>query len=172
LVAGNALSSHAAVVGFTGLYDVSNWTFSNTNGTDGFLDTSNAPTSVLIASGNNLRQGEADFSILAPFSGSVSFDWSYSTIDGPFWDPFLVGVDGVFTQLTDNNGSQTQSGSYSVSLLEGQLLTLRAFTVDGDVGRAQTTISNFQAVPEPTSMAIFGLGALGFAYRNRRKVLS
>jgi hypothetical protein len=26
------------------------------------------------------------------------------------------------------------------------------------------------AVPEPTSMAIFGLGALGFAYRNRRKL--
>jgi hypothetical protein len=25
-------------------------------------------------------------------------------------------------------------------------------------------------VPEPTSMAIFGLGALGFAYRNRRKL--
>ncbi|MCE2815042.1 MAG: PEP-CTERM sorting domain-containing protein [Planctomycetaceae bacterium] len=24
-------------------------------------------------------------------------------------------------------------------------------------------------VPEPTSMAIFGLGALGFAYRARRK---
>jgi hypothetical protein len=27
------------------------------------------------------------------------------------------------------------------------------------------------AVPEPTSMAIFGLGALGFAYRNRRKFM-
>jgi len=26
-------------------------------------------------------------------------------------------------------------------------------------------------VPEPTSMAIFGLGALGIAYRNRRKLL-
>jgi hypothetical protein len=26
------------------------------------------------------------------------------------------------------------------------------------------------AVPEPTSMAIFGLGALGLAYRNRRKL--
>jgi hypothetical protein len=26
-------------------------------------------------------------------------------------------------------------------------------------------------VPEPTSMAIFGLGALGFAYRNRRKFM-
>jgi formylglycine-generating enzyme required for sulfatase activity len=27
-------------------------------------------------------------------------------------------------------------------------------------------------VPEPTSMAIFGLGALGFAYRNRRKLMA
>lgn len=175
LVAVSALSSHAAVVGFTGPYDISNWTFSNSNGTDGFLDTSNAPTSVLIASGNNgpIDNGaNTDFSIVAPFSGSVGFDWSYSTTDGPFWDRFLVGVDGVFIQLTDNNGSQTQSGSYSISLLEGQLLTLRVFTVDAILGRGETTISNFYAVPEPTSMAIFGLGALGFAYRNRRKVLS
>ncbi|MFY8070179.1 MAG: PEP-CTERM sorting domain-containing protein [Pirellula sp.] len=27
-----------------------------------------------------------------------------------------------------------------------------------------------QAVPEPTSMAIFGLGALGLAYRARRRM--
>ena len=88
--------------------------------------------------------------------------WSLtvSTTIGP-----LVGIDGVYTQLTNNNGPQSQSGSYSVSLLAGQLLTLRANTRDSLLGRSETTVSNFMAVPEPTSMAIFGLGALGMAYR-------
>jgi hypothetical protein len=31
------------------------------------------------------------------------------------------------------------------------------------------TVASGSEVPEPTSMTIFGLGALGFAYRNRRK---
>ncbi|MFY7893767.1 MAG: PEP-CTERM sorting domain-containing protein [Pirellula sp.] len=38
-------------------------------------------------------------------------------------------------------------------------------------GGFTTNITSYTqaAVPEPTSMAIFGLGALGIAYRSRRK---
>jgi hypothetical protein len=45
----------------------------------------------------------------------------------------------------------------------------------GSGANTDTVTFNFSSgggggeVPEPTSMAIFGLGALGFAYRNRRK---
>ena len=104
-----------------------------------------------------------------PFNGAISFDWSFKTSDGASFDPFLVGIDGVYTQLTNDNGPQSQSGSYSVSVLAGQVFTLRANSVDSVVGRSETTVSNFMAVPEPTSMAIFGLGTLGMAYRSRRK---
>jgi PEP-CTERM motif len=134
------------------------------------VNTSSAPTSVVIASANN-GGGErnTDFSIAMPFTGAISFDWSFTTSDGPFWDPFLVGIDGVYTRLTTNGGPNSQTGSYSVSVLAGQVFTLRANSVDSVFGRSETTVSNFMAVPEPTSMAIFGLGTLGMAYRSRRK---
>jgi hypothetical protein len=110
-----------------------------------------------------------DFSIAMPFTGAISFDWSFTTSDGPFYDPFFVGIDGIYTQLTDNGGPNSQTGSYSVSVLAGQVFTLRANSFDSVFGRSETTVSNFMAVPEPTSMAIFGLGTLGMAYRSRRK---
>ena len=39
-------------------------------------------------------------------------------------------------------------------------------------GGFDTVVTSYSqaAVPEPTSMAIFSLGAIGFAYRARRKV--
>ncbi len=171
MVVSGAQATHAAVIGFTGDFAPGNWT-TTLDGGDGYVNTSNAPISVVIASANN-SDGNArntDFSIAMPFTGSISFDWSFTTSDIiPVWDPFLVGIDGVYTQLTNDGGSQSQSGSYSVSLLEGQILTLRANARDSFAGRSETTVSNFMAVPEPTSMAIFGLGALGMAYRARRK---
>jgi hypothetical protein len=169
MVVSGAQATHAAVIGFTGDFAPGNWT-TTLNGGDGYVNTSNAPTSVVIASANN-GGGErnTDFSIAMPFTGAISFDWSFTTSDGPFWDPFLVGIDGVYTRLTTNGGPNSQTGSYSVSVLAGQVFTLRANSVDSVFGRSETTVSNFMAVPEPTSMAIFGLGTLGMAYRSRRK---
>lgn len=169
MVVSGAQATHAAVVGFTGDFAPGNWT-TTLNGGDGYVNTSNAPTSVVIASANNKAGAQnTDFSIAMPFNGAISFDWSFTTSDGPFFDPFLVGIDGVYTQLTNNDGPLSQTGSYSVSVLAGQVFTLRANSVDSDFGRSETTVSNFMAVPEPTSMAIFGLGTLGMAYRSRRK---
>ena len=175
MVVSGAQATHAAVVGFTGDFAPGNWT-TTLDGGDGYVNTSNAPTSVVIASAYNADSvfRNTDFSIAMPFNGAISFDWSFKTSDGASFDPFLVGIDGVYTQLTNGSGPQSQSGSYSVSLLAGQVFTLRANTVDSGVGRSETTVSNFMAsnfmaVPEPTSMAIFGLGTLGMAYRSRRK---
>jgi len=169
MVASGAQATHAAVIGFTGDFAPGNWT-TTLDGGDGYVNTSNAPTSVVIASADNGGGGRnTDFSIAMPFTGAISFDWSFTTSDGPVFDPFFVGIDGIYTQLTDNGGLQSQSGSYSVSVLAGQVFTLRANSVDSRFGRSETTVSNFMAVPEPTSTAIFGLGTLGMAYRSRRK---
>ena len=46
-------------------------------------------------------------------------------------------------------------------------------SADGDVIPVGGTYTlNISSVPEPTSMAIFGLGALGMAYRSRRKSMA
>lgn len=47
-------------------------------------------------------------------------------------------------------------------------LSITAFTA----GSTTFTVSGGATVPEPTSMAIFGLGALGLAYRARRKAMA
>jgi len=175
LVAGGAQATHAAVItDFTGAFAVGNWTTDYLPG-DGYVDTSSAPTSILIASSANSFAPGTVFRIVMPYTGTVSFDWSFSTSDVPAADPFSFGIDGTLTQLSSDSGGTTQSGSQSVSLYQYDLFM---FHVGGDAtfGRSQTTITNFSvsyadsgAVPEPTSMAIFGLGALGMAYRQRRK---
>ena len=175
LVACGAQATHAAVINdFTGAFAVGNWTTTKPTGSDGFV-TLNGPTSVTVASGNNAIEGNTDFSITMPFAGTVTFTWSFSTADDPIEDPFFVGSASSFTKLSDDFGPFIQTGTKSVSLGAGELFTFRAYTSDGKYGGSQTTITNFSvtydsgAVPEPTSMAIFGLGALGVAYRQRRK---
>ncbi|MEJ2110212.1 MAG: hypothetical protein P8Z37_09930, partial [Acidobacteriota bacterium] len=34
---------------------------------------------------------------IAPYAGTLKFDWDYTTMDGPFFDYLIVGVNGVFT---------------------------------------------------------------------------
>jgi hypothetical protein len=81
----------------------------------------------------------------------------------------------------------TLSGQYSLSgtndpsggLVAGSLgfavkpssWTTGPFYIIGYVSASSGGGGGGGAVPEPTSMAIFGLGALGFAYRNRRKLV-
>jgi hypothetical protein len=73
------------------------------------------------------------------------------------WQSFLVHETGSF-QGTGNvlrlRISQTQTGTNDNSLIFDNL-----------------SVTSSAAVPEPTSMAIFGLGALSFAYRSRRKLM-
>ena len=170
LVVSVAQTTHAAVIGFTGDFAPSNWS-TTLDGGNGFVVTSYAPTYIVIASADNGDDvsRNTDFSIAMPFSGTVSFNWGFISLDEPEYDPFLVGIDGVFTKLSPDSIFGSQVGFYSGSILAGQILTLRGNTTDSLFGESQTYVSNFQAVPEPTSMAIFGLGALGMAYRQRRK---
>ena len=72
------------------------------------------------------------------------------------------------------NGPGTISGDTGVD--SGTFTTtagaLYLAQLNSDAGGPGTfTAGGSSAVPEPTSMAIFGLGALGFAYRNRRKLV-
>lgn len=67
-----------------------------------------------------------------------------------------------------NTFVSTEAASYTY---EGQAITWKAIASTASID-ARDNIGGFgSAVPEPTSMAIFGLGALCFAYRNRRKLM-
>ncbi|CCI07165.1 Genome sequencing data, contig C325 [Microcystis aeruginosa PCC 7941] len=157
-------ASAATVSGFQTPYAPINWTFTNSNA-DGFVNTGGAPASISLTGGNNdsVNSGTTDYTTTAAAAGTVTFDWNYSTVDGPFWDPFGYLLNGSFTQVTNNGGGVFQNGTSTFNVLAGDSFGFRIFTRDNLFGRASVTISNFSApIPEPsTVLSLLVLGGLG-----------
>ena len=148
-----ALEIDPAQAAFSGFYEPSSFTLTNTNA-NGLVDTDNAPSSITLTGGNNLSGafGTTDYTATAFGDGQVSFDWDYLSFNtSPEFDPFGFLLNGDFTQLTDNNGLLSQSDGFTTSVQEGDIFGWRIATIDNAFGAAQTTISNFEApVPAPT----------------------
>ena len=158
----------AQAFGFTGAYAPSNWTLSNDN-TNGYVDTSNAPSSISIIGGNQGEEagfgfGQTTYTTTALIGGLLSFNWSYGTADwDPSWDPFGFVLNGAFTQLTNSSGPNGQSGAFSTTLAQGDIFGFGINTVDNAFGSGNATISDFAApVPEPVSTLgmLIGTGAM------------
>ena len=169
-----------ALAQFSGYYSPGNWTTThlpNAPTDQGSVDFSLAPASITLI-GSNTEQTAPTFSalvfsIVAPASGTFSFNWAYTTndsgdLDGPpflwpFYDPASYVVN-TQTQLTIDAGLQIQSGSISVSVLQGDVIGFRIDSLDNFAGNATLTITNFMApIPEPASVALMSLGLLGVA---------
>jgi len=164
---------NAAVVGFTGPYDVANWNqFTNTRGS---FDLGNAPDSIRLQGGDNqgFGTGGAYFSITLTTDDTLGFSWAFNATETPFWDPIGYSIDGVFTQLTNDGGPLFQSGTVvGLSVRAGQTFAFEARSLDNVGGPSTLTISDFSstsAVPEPTSFAIFGCTVAGMSLLRIRK---
>jgi hypothetical protein len=140
-----SICSHAQ---FSGAYAPSNWTTTLSSGSTGSVNTSGAPGSITLngsdgAGGTNV---DVDYTITATASGALNFNWSYHTNDSdtdPSFDLAGVLINGVFTQLSNNAGSVTQSGSYTVSVSAGNVIGFRIRATDNVMGDATLTISAF-----------------------------
>lgn len=173
--------AHATVIGFSGAFDPANWSLTNTNA-DGDVDTSGAPGSIELWGGDNLSfsSGNTDFTLDGPLGGPVKFgtwhfDWAFTgepinpdIPTGPGFDPSGYLINGAFVQVTDNGGLASQSGSVWVSVSAGDFIGFRVHTTDNIEGPGHLTISNFQMVPEPGTLALFGFGLLGLGLARRR----
>ncbi|MDA0824759.1 MAG: VPLPA-CTERM sorting domain-containing protein [Proteobacteria bacterium] len=164
---------------FSGTYDISWWTLGGPLGNnDGSVDISSAPGTISLLSNNTgIAGGNQDFTFTAVEDATISFDWSFSTIDtgtaathGNQWDPFGYLLGGSFTQLSDDTGA-VNSGSVSFSVSIGDIFGFRATTVDGIFGSSTTSISNFSAavVPLPPSMSLMGCAFGGLVLIQRRR---
>jgi len=168
----------AVAVGFSGDYDPSNWDTTLSPASDGSVDTSNVPTDITITGPNNL-QGPSfiNYTIKAPGSGSVSFDWLYSTADFPGGDSFGYLINGAQTLLTDDQ-TTLPSGSTTFSVVSGDIFGFYVASIDGDLGAGIATVSNFSGPgsPGPTDVpapaAVLGvLAAFGWSRKLRRRCL-
>lgn len=161
----------AQAAGFTGAYDPSNWTLSNSNA-NGYVNTSNAPASISITGGNNWswNYGQTTYTTTSASNGLLSFDWSYGTNDwSAYYDPFGFILNGAFTQLTNNNLGW-ESGTFSTLIAQGDVFGFGVNTVDNTTGAATATISNLISVPEPAStLGLLALGAMGAGSMLKRK---
>jgi len=141
------MQAYAGANGFVGIYDGSNWGLTTNGGTGSLVDSS--PVSLKIIGSDSVNQVaniDTTLEIDAQCTGQYSFDWDYSAgITGPpRFDAAGYIVDGVFTQLTDDNGLLVQSGSDSIFVTEGQPFGFYVNTLDNVGGAGMITISNFE----------------------------
>ncbi|MFM6268331.1 MAG: hypothetical protein ACKPFA_17795, partial [Dolichospermum sp.] len=170
-----ALSAPARAItfGFTGDYAPSNWNLINSNA-DGSVNTSNAPNSITLTGGDNgsITFGRTDYRITNTntLPVNISFNWLYSSIDGPKFDRFDVNLNGSYTTIADSNGA---SGTYTTTLIpNGNTFGFSIATADNRSGAGNVTISNFSATPVPfdSNAAPAGMAIVFGAFFVRRKL--
>lgn len=166
-----AAAAPRADAGFIGAYAFANFNLTNTNA-DGFA-VLNLDGSVSITGGNDGSgiPGMTDFSLIAPASGTVSFNYAYSSLDFPGFD-FAGYVTDSFTFLANSDG---QSGSADFLATAGQSFAFRVSTFDNTSEPGVLTISNFTGpeviggeIPEPSSLLSAALGLAALAAMRRR----
>lgn len=159
------LTAHAA--GFTGYYDISNWTQGSTYGypivysvdpTQQVL-TIMEPDNATTDSGPGGSQSY-DFSRVVETAGTVSFDWSFDATIDPCCSGLNFYVNGTLYNLA--NGSYPDpgnwddgtvaSGNFSIAVNAGDTIKFEAFSSDGCCQASTNVISNFQAPGGVTSI--------------------
>ncbi len=136
------------VMGFTGPYAFSNWT--TFIPPQGGSVTPMGDNEVMLTSPNstsNCAGAATMFSIVIPLSGQLVFDWNYTTVDvdGPAFDPFGYRLNGIFFQLTNNSGPDTQNGTVSIAVVAGNTFAFEQRSTDCILGAGATTVVEFFA---------------------------
>ncbi|WP_150047842.1 MULTISPECIES: hypothetical protein [Methylomonas] len=148
--------SNGAFAGFSGSYQPQNWSIYTDGGS---IDTAVAPDWISITSSDD-QSGELNkyqqIIITAVYSGQVSFNWRYDTldIDGPSNDDFGWLLNGEFSLLSDPDGDISQAGSFVADIVAGDIFGFRIYSLDSLGGASTALISQFSApgtspAPEP-----------------------
>lgn len=149
-----------ASAAFTGAYAPANWTpFTQTFGCgSSTVDVSGAPGSVALRTVTGCANIAASYVLTGnvPATGTLSFDWSYTSNSGAVTRIASYTLDGVTTTLATGFGPA--NGTVSIPVTAGQPFQ---FTLQGGLN-ASLTITNFNApqppAPPPGPAAIPTLG--------------
>lgn len=168
-------SAHAS---FVDSVAASQWTVANTNGGNGTVQIET--DTMTLTSADFTGADSWDFystsvsaAIALAAGTTVSFDWSYATADdgGSSYDVLGYVLNGVYYQLSSDGSWDAQSGTVSFTATTDSSFSLVMSSADGWGGSATAVISDFEAVPEPASLALalVGLGGIGFTGARRRR---
>lgn len=150
---------------FSGSYATANWTLTRPSPSNGSVNTSGAPNSIILtgSDGASATNVDTDYTITTTATGTWSFNWSYHTYDTdalPQYDIAGVLINGVFTQLSSNSGGIDQSGTYSgASIPAGTVIGFRVRATDNQFGNATFTISSFSPPTEPLPIKLVTFNA-------------
>lgn len=86
--------------------------------------------------------GNSDFTVPITTATSITFNYDYSTDDGPNFDELGYLLNGVYTLITSNETSNP-SGSITVAVAASDVFGFRMITDDNTVGAGFATISDF-----------------------------
>ena len=82
-----------------------------------------------------------------PEQATILLDWGYSTVDvATYYDPFGYSLNGIFVQLTEDQGALNQYGSTAVQVEAGQVFCLEQRTLDAYTGAARTICTLKRAI--------------------------
>ena len=134
-------------IDFQNRYAPATWTVGLDN-SNGSVNAAGAPASIVLNGSNNGSggPGQTNYTHVIAEAGTVSFDYSYTTVDGATFDPFGYTINGVFTPVV-NAGPAAQAGTVSVAVPAGAVFGFSQRTVDNIFGAGITTITNFVAPP-------------------------
>jgi PEP-CTERM motif len=123
---------------------------------------------VVVGSDNGLQTSPA---VVAAASETLTFDWAYQSFDfgGPSWDPAGYYINASFFQLTNDNGADNQSGTIQFGVLAGDSYGFYISSLDNFGGGANFEATQVTAVPEPGTLALFGLAALALGAARKRQ---
>jgi hypothetical protein len=150
---------------FSDHYAPGNW--NTAPGSVGSIDWSGAPGTLIVNGGDNGTGdiGFIDITIASNVTGTISFNWSYSSLDSRMLDEALYVNNSVYFPLSSTSGS---SGFVSFAVNVGDVIGFSVETDDNLGGRGELTITNFSAVPESSSMALTGIVCTLTGFRRRR----
>jgi len=103
-------------------------------------------TNFIIVGNNNNISGFNYIYLTVSNNQTISFDWSYSTVEDPAYDPFVYSLnDGPRQRITNDFGSQIQgSSNKTIVTTSAGVLKLGILSLDGLWGSASVIISNLR----------------------------
>ena len=134
--------------GFTGSHASANWIFYQDPGGNGTRTFTPTTLTLKGSNANSFSLKETRVTIVAPYSGLYSFNWTQTTNDNALYEDAAYYINFFYNSLTEGNPTTSASGSMSFWVNAGDEFGFSIFSVDDAFGASTLTISNF-SWPDP-----------------------